>query len=197
VSVLTAPTLALDWDGTCTLDDSLVAAVRFFGDAAVFERRFGSLRETLTAEVGTIRAGAAEVAAWAVATVELRPGLHELVERGAVIVSSGLETLIRPVLAREGISVDLRCNDAVADPAGWRLRWRNDRPCPVCGDACKRSFLPHGRPLVYVGDGISDHCAALAADRVFARAWLAETLRRAGVPYEPYETLSEVAASLP
>ena len=68
-------------------------------------------------------------------------------------------------------------------------------PCDVCGDWCKRGGLPEGR-IVYVGDGYSDRCPALAAERVFARAGLADYLEREGRPYEPFETLGDVLAAL-
>ncbi len=189
--------LVLDWDGTCTVHDSLVQAIRTFGDPSVFDRRFGSYGESLTAEVGTIRASAGEASSWAVEHVRLRPGFHELVERHRpVIVSSGLPQLILPVLAREGVEADVRCNDADPRPDGWRLRFRDEGVCAVCGDKCKRRSLPDERPLVYVGDGISDGCASLAADRVFARAWLAAYLDENAFAYEPFETLHDVAAAL-
>ena len=189
-------TLALDWDGTCTVADSLVEATRTFGDPSVWKRSFGSYEESLTAEVATIRASSGEVSEWAAASVQLRPGLHRLAEQyEVVIVSSGLPQLIRPVLAREGIAVELRCNDADPSPGGWRLRFRNAR-CPVCGDRCKRGSLPDRRPLVYVGDGISDRCASRAAGRVFARGWLAEDLAASGFPFDRFETLDDVAAAL-
>ncbi len=93
-----------------------------------------------------------------------------------MIVSSGLPQLIRPVLEREGVELEVRCNDAESRrPAGWRLVFRDEGLCPVCGDRCKRRSLPDERPLVYVGDGLSDRCAALACDRVFARDGLART----------------------
>ena len=190
------PTLALDWDGTCTVADSLVEAIHTFGDPGVWKRTFGSYEESLTAEVATIRAPAEEVSAWAADRIQLRPGLRRLLERyEVVIVSSGLPQLIRPVLAREGIEVDLRCNDAEPTPEGWRVRFRNER-CPVCGDRCKRGSLPVGRPLVYAGDGISDRCAARAADRVFARGWLADDLAAEGVGFGRFETLDDIAAAL-
>jgi 2-hydroxy-3-keto-5-methylthiopentenyl-1-phosphate phosphatase len=189
--------LVLDWDGTCTVDDSLVEAIRTFGDPSVFERRFRSYGESLTAEIATLRATEAEVSAWAVKHVRLRPGFHGLIGRpGTVIVSSGLPQLIRPVLEREGVNVEVRSNDADPLPDGWRLRFRDEGLCPVCGDKCKRRSLPEGQPLVYVGDGISDRCAALAADRVFARAWLARYLHESAITYEPFETLDDVAAAL-
>jgi 2-hydroxy-3-keto-5-methylthiopentenyl-1-phosphate phosphatase len=189
--------LVLDWDGTCTVDDSLVQAIRRFGDPAVFEGNFTSYGDSLAAEVATIRASAPEVSAWARAHVQVRPGFHLLVERHRpVIVSSGLPQLILPVLARERVDVELRCNDADPRPDGWQLRFRDEGLCPVCGDRCKRRSLPAGRPLVYVGDGISDQCAARAADRVFARAWLARHLEGLALPFEPFESLNDIAAAL-
>ena len=189
--------LVLDWDGTCTVSDSLVDAVQAFGDPSVYERRFASIDDSLEAEVGTIRATAGEAAAWAVEHVRLRPGFHRLVERfPPMIVSSGLRQLIDPVLGREGVEVDLQCNDADPRPDGWRLRFRDDSRCPVCDDRFKRSALPDDGPLVYAGDGISDRCAARAADRIFARGWLAENLERSGIRYEPFESLDDIAAAL-
>jgi Uncharacterized conserved protein, possibly involved in methylthioadenosine recycling len=194
--------LVLDWDGTCTVRDSLVAAIHDLGDPTVydgaFQEKFGSYGEALAAEVHTLQVTAEEAAAWAVENVELRAGLHELLERHTpVIVSSGLQQLIRPVLAREGLDgIELRSNDAEVRSDGWRVIFRDEGVCPVCGDKCKRRSLPDGRPLVFAGDGWSDRCASLACDRVFARAGLAAYLAEQGVPYEPFETFFDVAAAL-
>jgi 2-hydroxy-3-keto-5-methylthiopentenyl-1-phosphate phosphatase len=190
--------LVLDWDGTVTVRDSLVDAVRTFGDAGVYDRSFGSYGEALAAEVGTIRASPDDVSAWAEEHVRVRPGFAELVRRfDPIIVSSGLPYLIQPVLRREGIEVEVRSNDADPSPEGWRLRFREPGLCPVCGDKCKRAWLPAERPLVYIGDGVSDRCAALASDRVFARDDLARYLDEQGRAYESFETLDDVAAALP
>ena len=133
----------LDWDGTCTVSDSLVDAVRSFGDPRVLGSAHGSYGESLAAEVGSIRAPAEEVSAWAVEHVRVRPGLHALAERfRPVIVSSGLPQLIAPVLEREGLELEVRCNGADPLPDGWRVRFRDEGPCPVCGDMCKRRSLP-------------------------------------------------------
>jgi 2-hydroxy-3-keto-5-methylthiopentenyl-1-phosphate phosphatase len=193
--------LVLDWDGTCTVRDSLVAAIHDLGDPSVYEgnfqEKFGSYGEALAAEIATLRVTPAEAASWAVANVEVRPGFHALIAQyQPVVVSSGLPQLIRPVLAREGVDVELRSNDAEPSPDGWRVIFRDEGECPVCGDKCKRRSLPEGRPLVFVGDGWSDRCASLAADRVFARTGLAAYLDEQGVAYEPYETLHDVAAAL-
>jgi len=193
--------LVLDWDGTCTVQDSLVAAVHALGDGSIYDvslqETFASYGEALAAEVGTLRVTEDELGAWAVENVELRPGFHELVERyEPVIVSSGLPQIILPVLERERVTLDVRANDADPDPAGWRVKFRHDGPCEVCGDNCKRRSLPEERPLVFVGDGWSDRCASLAADRVFARTGLADYLDEQGVEYTPFETLHDVGRAL-
>lgn len=189
--------LVLDWDGTCTVHDSLVAAIHALGDPSVYDRDFDSYGEALAAEVGTLRATAEEAAEWALENVELRPGFHDLVERyDPVVVSSGLPQLILPVLRRERVELDVRSNFADPAPGGWRLRFRHDGLCPVCGDRCKRRSLPDERPLVFVGDGYSDRCASLACDRVFARDGLARYLHEAGVDFEPFDTLHDVAAAI-
>jgi 2-hydroxy-3-keto-5-methylthiopentenyl-1-phosphate phosphatase len=193
--------LVLDWDGTITVRDSLVAAVHALGDPSVYDGgiqdAFGSYGEALAAEVATLRVSAEEAAAWAVENVEVSPGFHELVDRyQPIVVSSGLPQLILPVLGREGVEVEVRSNFADPSSDGWRVKFRHEGLCPVCGDRCKRRSLPDGRPLVFVGDGWSDRCASLAADRVFARTGLATYLDEQGVAYEPYDTLHDVAAAL-
>jgi 2-hydroxy-3-keto-5-methylthiopentenyl-1-phosphate phosphatase len=189
--------LVLDWDGTCTVQDSLVAAVNELGDPSVYRREYSSYGEALAAEVATIRCTAEEAARWAVDNVELRAGFHELVDQyRPLVVSSGLPQLILPVLEREEVELEVRSNFADPSPEGWRVRFRHEGLCPVCGDRCKRRSLPEGRPIVFVGDGWSDRCASLAADRVFARAGLAEFLDEQGVPYERYDTFDDVAAAL-
>jgi 2-hydroxy-3-keto-5-methylthiopentenyl-1-phosphate phosphatase len=156
-----------------------------------------TLHEEIDRQFATVTAPLEDVVAWVLENVRVRPGLPELVERfRPLVVSSGLHELIDPVLAREGVEVELLANRAVPSPDGWRVIWRDDSMCPVCGQACKRRTLPAERPIVYVGDGYSDRCAALAADRVFATRGLAKYLDELGVAYEPFEDLHDVTRGL-
>ena len=190
--------IVVDWDGTVTVRDSLVAAIHALGDPSVYEREFESFGDALAAEVATMRCSEEDLASWALEQVEIRPGFHEFAERyEPMILSSGLPQIIAPVLRREGLErLEVRANAAEPSTGGWRLEFRHGGPCGACGDRCKRASLPAQRPLVFVGDGHSDRCASLAADRVFARAGLARYLQDEGVPYEPYETFFDVAAAL-
>src|SRR3979411_2086971 len=98
--------LVLDWDGTITVRDSLVAAIHALGDPAVYDggiqNASGRYGEALAPGPPLLRVTADEAASWAVEHVEVRDGFHELVERyEPIIVSSGLPQLILPVLESE------------------------------------------------------------------------------------------------
>jgi 2-hydroxy-3-keto-5-methylthiopentenyl-1-phosphate phosphatase len=100
------------------------------------------------------------------------------------------------VLAREGIELELRANRVDPRADGWRVLWQYADTCEACGELCKRPVLPANGEVVYVGDGFSDRCAALAADRVFARAGLARYLDEQGVPYEEFTDFRQLARAL-
>ena len=134
--------------------------------------------------------------------MRISPGFSDFV-RGARtagwdvhIVSSGFHELIEPVLAREGVDVAVHANRVDARPDGWIVEWRYPDDCDECGESCKRSLLPPGE-VVYVGDGYSDRCAALAADRIFATAGLARYLAGRGIAFERFDDFRGLAQALP
>src|SRR5215217_2123491 len=162
-------TIAIDYDGTITERDLLQPIAYEFGDPSVL--------------------------AWTFERTRIRPGVGELLElareRGwrTIVVSSGFHDLIEPVLERVGLELDVFANRVDPHLDGWVVDWRYDDGCPSCGQSCKRSVverLAQGAPVVYIGDGYSDRCAAEAADRVFAIHGLARHLERRGLPFEPF-----------
>lgn len=201
--------LVTDFDGTVTEVDLLDVLAQTFGDPAVYaEVEDGlhagtiTLQECITREFEPVTASLDEVVAWILDNVAIRPGLPELVAAlredgwGIRVLSSGFEEVIEPVLDHLGIGdVEVVANRVDALPGGWRVRWRDERICQACAEACKRSGLPEGE-VVYVGDGISDRCAALAADRVFATRGLAEYLAGNGVPFEPFRDFHDILHAL-
>jgi 2-hydroxy-3-keto-5-methylthiopentenyl-1-phosphate phosphatase len=196
--------LVVDWDGTVTERDTQMMVLERFGDPEPLaraeeglERGELTLHECIELEFSGLREPLDVVVPWLVEHARIRPGFHELAEsHRPLILSTSFEQLIRPVLAREGLDdLELLCNAADPRPDGWRAIWRDESQCADCGEPCKRGSLPEGE-LVYVGDGWSDRCAALAADRVFARDGLARYLRERGVPFEPFEDFRDVAAAV-
>lgn len=195
--------LVLDWDGTVTEGDGLHHVLLEFGDQAIYEAheaRLGrelTLHEVIAGEFRTVHAPLEEVVAWVREHVGVRPGFRELAERHRpLIVSSGFHELIEPVLEREGVDLEVRANRLDPGPDGWRVLFRSDELCAVCGQPCKRADLAGRGDFVYAGDGFSDRCVSEAATRVFARDGLAEYLDAKGVPYERFDDFYDVAAAL-
>ena len=127
----------------------------------------------------------------------LRPGFGEFArEHRPLVVSSGFHELIEPVLEREGLELEVRANRLDPRPDGWRVVFRTEEPCPVCGEPCKRSDVDGLDAFAYVGDGFSDRCVAEVATRVFARDGLATYLDGKGVRFEPFDDFYDVADAL-
>jgi 2-hydroxy-3-keto-5-methylthiopentenyl-1-phosphate phosphatase len=190
--------IVLDFDGTVTESDLLDRIALEFGDPAVYQEVEDGLhegrlplRDVIVREFRPVTAPLEEVVAWVLDEAKVRRGFAEFVREVQAsgwrvrVVSSGFHELIEPVLEREGVDVDLHANRVDARPDGWRVEWRYPDDCEVCGQSCKRSLLPPGQ-VVYVGDGYSDRCAALAADRVFATSGLARYLSEQRKPFEPF-----------
>jgi 2-hydroxy-3-keto-5-methylthiopentenyl-1-phosphate phosphatase len=195
--------LVVDWDGTVTEVDGLHLVLLEFGDERLYdaaESKLGrelTLNEVIALEFQSVRAPLEEVVAWMRENVRVRAGFAELAEaHDPLIVSSGFRELIEPILERERLELELVANEVDARPEGWRARFREAESCGVCGQPCKRADLEGHDGFVYVGDGYSDRCVALAAARVFARDGLARYLDSRGVAFEPFEDFHDVARAL-
>jgi 2,3-diketo-5-methylthio-1-phosphopentane phosphatase len=200
----------LDFDGTITENDLLDQIARDFGDPAVYQEVEDglhdgtiTLQECITREYEPVTMPLDEAISWVLEEVRVRPGLRELVDLAGTegwrvtVLSSGFEELIRPVLASVGVTdVDILANSVDAQPDGWRVRWRDEAVCAACNEACKRNGLPGDGEIVYVGDGISDRCAARASDRIFATRGLARYLDDHAVPYESFDDFHDVVRAL-
>ncbi len=195
--------LVLDWDGTVTERDTLHMVIERYGDFAVFsalEEEVGgrmSLDEVIALEMATVTARIDEVVDWLLAEVRVRRGFAELVERhDPLIVSAGFHETIDPILRREGVSARVVANHVTPDPSGWRSTFPDGPLCDVCGERCKRAAVAGLGAFAYAGDGVSDRCVSLAAERRFARAGLADWLDDQGVGYEPFDDLYDSARAL-
>jgi 2-hydroxy-3-keto-5-methylthiopentenyl-1-phosphate phosphatase len=195
--------IVVDWDGTVTETDGLHLVLLEFGDEQIYdsaESRLGresTLQEVIAVEFESVRAPLDEVVAWVLENVRVRDGFAELARTyRPLIVSSGFHELIEPVLEREGLELDVVANRLDARPEGWQVRFRNAEPCSICGEPCKRADVAGLGEFVYVGDGFSDRCVALAASRVFARDGLADFLEARAVSFERFDDFDELARAL-
>jgi 2-hydroxy-3-keto-5-methylthiopentenyl-1-phosphate phosphatase len=195
--------VVVDWDGTVTEIDGLHLVLLEFGDEDVYEEhesRLGhdlTLREVIAGEFLTVRAPLDEVVRWMRDNARVREGFASFAGRyEPLVVSSGFHELIEPVLEREGLELEVRANGLDPRPDGWRVLFREQAECAVCGERCKRSDLSDLTEFTYVGDGYSDRCVAEVATRVFARDGLAAYLAGKGFPFEPFDDFYDVARAL-
>ena len=204
--------IVVDFDGTITEQDTLDELCRRLAPG-VYEQvevdlREGriSLHECIRREFELVSGDHDEIVAWAVDRARVRRGFADFVcaaeaeGHRVVVVSSGFKSVIRPVLEREGVGhLELLAHDVRFGADGSEVMFRSGEACDECGEECKRPVvrsLDGDRPTVYVGDGWSDRCAALDAQRVFARRGLARFLDRSGVAYEPFEDFVEIRTAL-
>jgi 2-hydroxy-3-keto-5-methylthiopentenyl-1-phosphate phosphatase len=214
------------WAVVCDFDDTVTVgdlgdrvSIRFAGrgawELAQEEFRQGGMAfsELLRRVFAPITAGREEIAAFAREAAVLRPGFERFVGdcRAAdvpfVLCSAGLDVYIHPVLERLApelrAHVQIRCNEARWSAEGLEVAFHGDGAHGGCGSCgfCKGTAVDalrrDGRRVLFVGDGRSDRCGALAADRVFARRSLAAWCAEQGLPHERFESFDEVLVGFP
>lgn len=206
--------IACDFDGTITCNDTLHLIVEAFGApgvwAAIEPRLLGgeiSLEQAMSEQFSQVRATPQQVHDLVLARAGLRPGFREFVAwvdacgHRLVVLSSGFRGVIDGLLQHWGFpDLEVTSHEAHFGLGGCELVW-SDRgeACGHCGRRCKRHDIDRlglTRPLVYLGDGVSDRCAAEAADLIFARSDLADHLDRRQVAYVPFQDFHQVRRRL-
>lgn len=160
------------------------------------------MRDVLQAEAALVRGGYAEISALLRREIHVDRTFVEFVAfcraRGAsiTIVSSGIEPIVRERLEEIGVrDIAIVANDIEADPAGWRIRFRDLAANGTDKEALVRAA---GSRTLFVGDGRSDYAAAIAADvRCAKRGYpLERYLVAHGVEFVPYSTFAELVGVL-
>ena len=163
-----------------------------------------TLREVLAREAEMVRLSQPEALAFleAHATVDptFRDFVHAAHARGAsvAVVSSGVRQVIGPALERAGIDVPVYANDVDFHPDGWRMTFIDESANGHDKAARVAAARDAGARTVYVGDGVSDYEAALAADVRFAKQGraLEGYLAARGIAFTPFASFAEIARAL-
>jgi len=114
--------------------------------------------------------------------IEVRPGFVDFVSYCResaipfVIVSSGLDFYIKPVLAQIGMpDLELYCGQTSFNGDGINVSYC-DPEGNIINEGFKKEYLTwlkkRGKNIIYIGDGLSDLDAARQADHVFATGHL-------------------------
>ena len=138
---------------------------------------------------------------------EIDPYFSEFVENcqgrnwPLFVLSDGFDLYIKLLFARAGLlHLNFRAN---------HLQWVGNKPflefpfanhaCGRCGN-CKRSYLEKikrfGYKVIYIGDGITDFCAAQKADVIFAKDALLSFCEDRGIAYRPFDNFADLNRAL-
>jgi 2-hydroxy-3-keto-5-methylthiopentenyl-1-phosphate phosphatase len=206
--------IVCDFDGTITERDTLDLVVHRYAPEVwdrVEERLRGGqvdLMQAMQEEFAAVRATEAEVVAFVLQNAAIRPGFARFVEwveregHDLVVVSAGFRVLIDPILRQAGLHhLHVHAGDALFTPHGTALSFppSNADCLAECGHCKSETIAAHGPfegPVVYIGDGYSDRCAAQEADLVFAREGLAAYLDGLALPYLSFETFDDIVTAL-
>lgn len=205
--------ISCDFDGTITSRDCLHLIVQHYAPEAwkTIEPRLHSGRISLTEAIREeflhVRVTEEAVVRFVMENAGLRAGFSEFVswtESGGhrlIVVSAGFRVLIEPILRAAGLShLEVHAGDAYFSLEGTRVVYPpSQHECAATCGICKSDVITaaagqggYDPPLVHIGDGLSDLCAAREADLVFARSGLARLLDREGLAYYPFEDFFQV-----
>lgn len=135
------------------------------------------------------------------------PGAVEMLQQAGwriVVTSAGCEWYIRYLLAGAGVDVEIHANRGrFVAGKGLVMEMPQDSPhwCPNLGvdkTGIVRSFVNAGLTVAFSGDGFPDvDPARVVTDELrFARADLANVLRKEGLPFHSFERWSDIANHL-
>jgi 2,3-diketo-5-methylthio-1-phosphopentane phosphatase len=196
----------LDFDGTVAIEDTTDCLLERFAEPAwrtieeEWEAQTIGSRECLSRQVDLVRASEKDIEHF-IAGVHVDPGFLPFVEAcsaaqfDVVIVSDGLERIVRGVIARAGVTLPIAANrlEYLGD-CRWRLAFPHaSANCSSASGNCKcaHASAEARGPRIVVGDGRSDFCAALSADYVFAKGRLRTHCVENGIAHAPVADLSE------
>jgi len=137
---------------------------------------------------------------------ELRPGFAEFVRYCQdsaipfVIVSSGLDFYIEPVLAQIGMTdLELHCGQTSFGRNGIAVSYM-DLEGNIVNEGFKYKCLTwlkkRDKDVIYIGDGLSDLEAARQADHIFATDHLLKLLRAQSIPCSSFSDFHDLLRQL-
>ena len=123
------------------------------------------------------------------------------------VLSDGFDYVVRRVLRHAGVNGELRNGSHLFTSAlhfeGRRLAASFPNCSPPCEHGCAtckpriiRRLGHKHRPIIYIGDGLSDRFAVGESDVIFAKRQLLAHCRQAGIGCHPFDTFADVEAAL-
>lgn len=205
--------IACDFDGTVTRQDTLVEILNRFGHSRwpeIQERVVAgelSIREGLRSEMGSVRATEAELSELLSSRIEVDPTFPSFLQgmrrKGipVVVLTGGFDFCVETVLRAAGLwPVPMLANRLHPRDGGWQVDFPYPSArCAACGH-CKgdpiREWVSRGYTTVFVGNGVTDRCAAQAAALTFAKDELSPWCKDQGIPAVDFHSFKDVQKEL-
>ena len=201
-------TIQCDFDSTITVADVGATLLETFGPRnwRQIEEEFRSgeisAEEEIRRQFANMQVTHQAVLDLVARTAEVRPGFLQLVDycrresMRFVIVSNGLDIYIESILLKLGLS-DLEWYSARAGvtPEGVAVNYIYPERANL-EEGFKLAWLRHlqadGKPIICIGDAISDIPPALEADHVIARSELQDHFHLNQFPHYTFETFHDI-----
>ena len=201
-----------DFDGTIILEDSTDTLVKLYGseqdklDEALFAQGKATHRDVMERHYRAMRPTPALFEA-VMETMPLDPAFPMFYH---AVRALGIEFYVLTGGAAEGVHGYLAKNGlGEVVVYGNSLYVDNHTLLMKCGDAaeetfCKKGLCGHcktkhleearkqGKAVIYIGDGLTDLCAASHTDFLFAKDVLAHRCEKSGVPFMPFTGFCDI-----
>ncbi|MCL1864723.1 MAG: MtnX-like HAD-IB family phosphatase [Spirochaetes bacterium] len=201
----------IDFDGTITKKDTLDELIfKYSIDDSwkLIEKRWqagliGS-RQCLEEEFALLRIPKAELHK-SIENIEVDDGIFNLLKIiktysiPITIVSDGVDLFINQILKNNNIhGITIRSNTIEHNEPYLKLICPyNNTNCPVGSAHCKclsmDTLTAANKKSIYIGDGLSDLCAAKHSDFIFAKGALAKNLTTEGKLFFEFKDLTQIA----
>lgn len=202
-----------DFDGTITELDSNDLLFKLLGNAenAQIEKDFHagilSGRSAMERHFEILRISMEEYHAFLDANIRPDPAFGSFLRQikacglALFIVSAGFRQAIMRTLKQECLDcAGFYANDLAGAPylmpvfaQSAPVCSESFGPCGNCKKACVAAIRKQtGKRIIYIGDGLTDRCAAHAADYLFAKNELAQYCRANGLPFIEYKDFSDI-----
>ncbi len=205
-------TIQCDFDDTVTVGDVGTEIVAAFGPKEWEEEEVAylagkmSVEETVRRQYGRVKVSPKELDKFIRQKTVVREGFFEFVsfcqaqDISLVIVSSGLDLYIEPILSRFGLTnVEHYTGNASLNHGSVTVEYKDPRGQPI-QEGFKMAYFnllkQRGRPIVYIGDSMSDIVPATKSNYILARGVLENQLRARGVPFFPFDDFNDVIKRL-
>ncbi|MGE5327253.1 MAG: MtnX-like HAD-IB family phosphatase [Deltaproteobacteria bacterium] len=211
------PIIFCDFDGTVTREDVTDRILEELADpgwreleAAWVQGMIGS-RECLERQMALVRASSKQLNTLidAVALDPCFASFYEFTERAGIpfyILSDGFDYVVKRILRRAGADGELRngkhlfTSSMEVEDSRTRVSFPHDarvceHGCATCKPAIIRRLRHNHRPVIFIGDGLSDRFAVEESDLVFAKKQLLAHCRKHEIACMPFETFAEIEST--